>query len=337
MRLDFDRVLKFIVVAQELSFTRAAARLRTDQPWLSRQIMQLEGQLGFALFKREASRIYLTPDGEEFLVYAEKLAEISEATTRKAEEMQRRRKLDLRIGVARFTYWFEARTNLLEQYKAVRSGVSLELFATETTEGVLEMLRSSAVDVGLLMGPVGEPDMEELCLERGHTTLSIPQEDPLAAAQSVSLSELRGRRVAVSPVSNAARRDFIYGWVEKVGAIPVMVPEGHAFMADAADRERLFFINLAPCEKNPDRFVRRPICGPKPRANLYLVKRKGITSSGMDRFWRLGQEMAAQQEAANRVSGRTLQTMLSSVDSPRQYEVATTTTVDGRDRRVGNG
>jgi hypothetical protein len=172
------------------------------------------------------------------------------------------------------------------------------------------MLRSWTVDVGLLMGPVGEPDMDELCLEHGHTTLSIPEEDPLAAAESVALSDLRGRRVAVSPVSNAARRDFIYGWVDRVGAIPVMVPEGHAFMADAAERERLFFINLAPCEKNPPRFVRRPICGPKPRANLYLVKRKGVTSPAMDRFWSLGQELATQQEGAHRVADRELQAAL---------------------------
>ncbi|WP_150292542.1 LysR family transcriptional regulator [Sphingobium estronivorans] len=307
MRLDFDRVLKFAVVAQELSFTRAADRLCTDQPWLSRQIMQLEGRLGFALFKREASRIYLTPDGEEFLAYAEKLAEISESTTRKAEEMQRRRRLNLRIGVARFTYWFQARNILLEEYKAVRSGVNLDLTATETTEGVLDMLRSWTVDVGLVMGPVGEADMEELCIERGHTTLSIPEEDPLAAAESVALSDLRGRRVAVTPVSNEARRDFIYGWVDRVGAISVMVPEGHAFMADAAERERLFFINLAPGEKNPPRFVRRPIHGPKPRANLYLVKRKGITSPAMDRLWRLGEELATQKEEEYRVADRVLQ------------------------------
>ncbi|ARR55258.1 hypothetical protein HY78_18315 [Rhizorhabdus wittichii DC-6] len=310
MRLDFDRVLKFAVVAQELSFTRAANRLCTDQPWLSRQIMQLEGRLGFALFKREASRIYLTPDGEEFLAYAEKLAEISESTTRKAEEMQRRHRLNLRIGVARFTYWFQTRSNLLEGYKAIRSGAHLELTATETTEGVLEMLRSWAVDVGLVMGPVGEPDIEELCLERGCTTLSIPEEDPLAAAESVALSDLRGRRVVVTPVSNAARRDFIYGWVDKVGAIPVMVPEGHAFMADAAERERLFFINLAPGEKTLPGFVRRPIHGPKPRAHLYLVKRKGITSPAMDRLWRLGEDLAMQQEEAHRVADRMLQPAL---------------------------
>jgi DNA-binding transcriptional LysR family regulator len=317
MRLDFDRVLKFIVVAQELSFTRAAARLCTDQPWLSRQIMQLEGQLGFALFRREASRIFLTPDGEEFLGYAEKLAEISEATTRKAEEMQRRRKLDLRLGVARFTYWFQARTALLEQYKAIRSGVNVELSFAETTEGVLEMLRSSAVDVGLLMGPVGEPDMEELCLERGHTTMSIPQEDPLAVAKSVALSDLRGRRVAVCPVANAARRDAIYGWLDRVGAIPVMVPEGRAFMADAAERERLFLINLAPGEKNPPGFVQRPICGPKPRAHFYLAKRKGIMTSAMDRFWRLGQDLAAQQEHAHRQAHLALETL-----APRQRRLA---------------
>ncbi|WP_312163992.1 LysR family transcriptional regulator [Phenylobacterium sp.] len=291
MRLDLERVLRFVVVARELSFTRAAARLRIDQPWLSRQMMQLEGQLGFALFKREGGRILLTPDGEEFLGYAERLTEVAEETCQKAEEMQRRHKSDLRIGVAYFTYWFPRRTALLERFKEIRPGVNLEVTMAELSDGVLGLVRNSTVDVGLLVGPVDEPDMEQIRIECGHTTLSIPEEDPLAHAASVALSDLRGRRVAVGTPVNPARHAITYGWVDKVGAEAVVILEGRRFMADVAERERLILLNLASEEKVPSSFVRRPIRGPKPRADLYLVRRKGVTSSAVDRFWRLGEEI----------------------------------------------
>ena len=57
---NLDRLIRFAVVAKEMSFSKAARRLNVDQPWLSRQIQQLEAQLGFALFVRSTRRVSLT-------------------------------------------------------------------------------------------------------------------------------------------------------------------------------------------------------------------------------------------------------------------------------------
>jgi LysR family transcriptional regulator, nitrogen assimilation regulatory protein len=56
-----------VVVAEEGQITRAAARLRMAQPWVSRQIKRVEEALGVLLFRRNRSGVDLTPSGEAFL------------------------------------------------------------------------------------------------------------------------------------------------------------------------------------------------------------------------------------------------------------------------------
>ena len=71
--LDIRSLRYFVVAAEELNFTRAAARLYVAQQALSREIKRLETQLGTTLFLRTTRRVTLTPDGERLLVRARDL------------------------------------------------------------------------------------------------------------------------------------------------------------------------------------------------------------------------------------------------------------------------
>ena len=293
MRLHFDRVLRFIVVAEELSLTRAASRLNVDQPWLSRQMIQLEEQFGFALFERKAGRIQLTEAGDEFLGHAKEFAAATDLLCDKTEALYRRHKFSLRIGAAYFTYWFGARSSLLQRYKVLRPEVITELSTVEASEEVVERILKGDLDIGLIIGPSARDGVEQVRIERGETTISVPREDPLAAAPSVQLADLSGRSIAVGPNRNPARHAALYGWTEAVGAVRVEVPEGRRFMADVAQRDRLLMINLTSAERDPPDFVRLAISGPKPHADLFMVRKRSIASSAVERFWQLGQDMAA--------------------------------------------
>ncbi len=72
-RLNFHHLHYFWAVAKDGNLTRTAARLRVSQSALSAQIKQLEGQLGQALFRREARRLALTEAGRVVLSYAEEI------------------------------------------------------------------------------------------------------------------------------------------------------------------------------------------------------------------------------------------------------------------------
>ena len=62
-----DRLSAFMALAEELHFTRAAARLHVAQPALTKRIQQLEGTVGLRLFERSKRVVRLTPAGEAFI------------------------------------------------------------------------------------------------------------------------------------------------------------------------------------------------------------------------------------------------------------------------------
>jgi DNA-binding transcriptional LysR family regulator len=83
---------------EHLHFGRAAEALFTAQPSLSRQIAQLEGELGVRLFERTNRRVELTDAGQLFLVDARRTLEAAEASIRHAREKRRRTRGELRFG-----------------------------------------------------------------------------------------------------------------------------------------------------------------------------------------------------------------------------------------------
>src|ERR1700746_2543447 len=71
--MELRHLRYFVTVAEELNVSRASARLRISQPAVSRQLRDLEQELGVDLFDRRNSKLRLTPAGEAFLAHARDL------------------------------------------------------------------------------------------------------------------------------------------------------------------------------------------------------------------------------------------------------------------------
>src|SRR5690349_18478122 len=98
MYLASDELRPFVVLAEELHFGRASARLAVSQPALSKQIQRLEERVGGALFARTRRKVVLTEAGRVLLPAAERLLRESAAAFALAREAAQGRAGALRIG-----------------------------------------------------------------------------------------------------------------------------------------------------------------------------------------------------------------------------------------------
>ena len=101
--MDIESINTFMVLAHTKNFTRAADQLFVAQSTITKRINELEKELGFLLFKRTNRSVSLTPAGEHFRIYAEKVIELTDTSLAEISSAQ---KYDhyIRIGCADSIY-----------------------------------------------------------------------------------------------------------------------------------------------------------------------------------------------------------------------------------------
>ncbi len=146
------RVLRyFYTVAREENITRAAQLLHVTQPTLSRQLMQLEKELGTVLFHRSSHRIALTEDGILLKRRAHEILELSEKTCR---EFQSREGLsgEIAIGCGE-TCNMAYLSDLMMSFRQRHPLVQFRIYSA-TADEVKDHMENGLLDMGLLMEPV---------------------------------------------------------------------------------------------------------------------------------------------------------------------------------------
>lgn len=161
--IDLRNVEIFFWIATLGSFRAAAAKLNTTQPAISQRMASLEADLGVRLFEREARGVKLTAKGQELVSHAERLLQARHEMLRAAREesvMTGR----LRIGTAETIVqtWLP---RLMERIHAAYPALTLEI-DVDTTSVLRTQLIARHIDVAFLMGPLLEPDIENLPLCR---------------------------------------------------------------------------------------------------------------------------------------------------------------------------
>jgi DNA-binding transcriptional LysR family regulator len=289
-------------VGQELSFSRAAERLRVDQPSLSRQVQQLEAQLGFPLLVRDKRGVSLTPEGEVVLDYAVNLAELAERTQEALRNLSRDRNQIIAFGVNTFAFWLPARSEIPARFQARYRHARVEI-TSSYTHRLLSKLRKRTLDVVLAPCPLCAEDLDQLVVHSAPPSLLVPQEDALARAGCVSIGELRGKRIAVTdPRLNPAIHAAQYGQFLEAGAEPVLIPEGQAAIGFRATAERLIIVSLgwphSECG-TPAGFVHVPLRPPVGNIEYAILRRREPGRGLLDQFWRVAEDVASELVGAN--------------------------------------
>ncbi|MFH8590378.1 LysR family transcriptional regulator [Streptomyces rimosus] len=186
--LPLPQLHAFVVLAEELHFGHAAARLGIAQPPLSQQIRRLEDKVGHALFSRRPGQVALTPAGRELLPAARRaLADLASGLAA-ARAIGSGRAGRLRIGFAA-SLALTVLPGLLRTFRQRFPDVHLNI-QEMTTAPQITALRDKTIDIGLVREPSPEPDLGFRTVLREPFVAVLPAAHPLAAQRTVKLADL---------------------------------------------------------------------------------------------------------------------------------------------------
>jgi DNA-binding transcriptional LysR family regulator len=188
--MELRHLRYFVAVGEEQHYGRAARRLRVAQPALSRQIQDLEAEVGFKLFERLPRGVKLSAAGKLFLEDARRiLQDVNEAAAR-AGSVARGHSGTLRLGFAENASWRGVVPDSFRRFREQQPAAELQLQPAASLEQ-LEAMRSGRLDAGFVnFMPKADPELDQLPVAIQHVELAAPKRHPLTKLKKLRLRDL---------------------------------------------------------------------------------------------------------------------------------------------------
>jgi DNA-binding transcriptional LysR family regulator len=188
--MELRHLRYFVAVGEEQHFGRASRRLRVAQPALSRQIQDLEEEIGFKLFERLPRGVKLNPAGKLFLEDARRiLQEVNDAAAR-AARVAHGRSGTLRVGFTENASWRGVVPDSFRRFREQQPDAELHLYPTASLDQ-LEAIRSGHLDAGFVnFMPKADPELDQLAVADQHVELAVPKRHPFAKLKKLHLLDL---------------------------------------------------------------------------------------------------------------------------------------------------
>jgi DNA-binding transcriptional LysR family regulator len=188
--MELRHLRYFVAVGEGEHFGRAAARLHIVQPALTRQVRQLEDELGCALFERLKRGVRLTAAGKAFLEEARRLLADLERGVDRTRLVAQGKVGRLRVGFADTATYSGALPAILRDFRVRWPDVRLELFASSSVAAG-EQLRAQEVDVAFVyILPTHLRALRTHTISVERWVLALPQAHPLVTRKRVRLGDL---------------------------------------------------------------------------------------------------------------------------------------------------
>lgn len=204
------RVLRyFLAVAREENITKAAALLHVTQPTLSRQLMQLEDELGVKLFRRSQYRVVLTDDGMLLRRRAQEIVELADKAERELQHTEAELTGEIAIGCGEsvgMTFLSEH----IQEFRRLHPQVQFRIYSANADD-IKERIEKGLLDMGLLTEPVDIGRYAFLRTpQKDRWGVLLPKEHPLAQKGTVTPKDLLGIPLLIS--GRETVRNELAGW-----------------------------------------------------------------------------------------------------------------------------
>lgn len=230
--MELRHLRYFLSLANELHFGRAANKLFIVQPALSKQIQELEKELGVRLFERSKRKVNLTSAGAYFRDEAQRILAQLEEVRNHLPMIERGEQGEIRlayVGSCIHTFLPEILVALNQSYPAVQTHLS-----EMTTASQLEALQKGLLDVAFVRNPPFDPRWDNRLMYRETFSLVLPADHPIDAHNFNGLQEfMQEKFILTTRQDGAAYHHQQLSICEDAGFFPNIVHEtvhGHTVL-----------------------------------------------------------------------------------------------------------
>jgi DNA-binding transcriptional LysR family regulator len=283
--MDLRLLRYFLVVAEELHITRAAARLGIEQAPLSQQIKRFEQSLGTPLFRRKPRGVELTAAGVALRNEAASIFASVERAVDTVSRVSRGEQGDIRIGLTTSACFHPFPPKSIRSYRRANPLVKIQ-FEQNSTPGLIERLQTGRVDVAFIRTAIGRPDgVTVVPLIEEPMVVALPARHPLAESRrGLTLKSLAQEEFIGYPrAAGAGLYDSVIAACIVSGFNPNIAHEAPQIVSTLNLVAAGMGISMVPSSMQRlhlDAVVYRPLTGPhNPKGQLNLAVRDDARAS----------------------------------------------------------
>lgn len=204
--MDLFQLETFLAVAEERSFSRAAARLHRTQPAVSQAVAKLEAELGEILLERSSRDGTLTAAGEVLREYALKLLNLRNDAATALTELRELHRGRLNLAANEYTCLYLL--PLLDEYRRQHPRIKVAVQRALASRIPDEVLMH-AVEIGVLSFKPDDPQVQSIVVYRDELSLVVNPRHPLARAGEVSIRQLGEQSFIAHNIPSPQRQKVI--------------------------------------------------------------------------------------------------------------------------------
>src|SRR6266513_419457 len=292
--MDIAALKTFLAVAQERSFSRAAAKVHRTQPAVSQAVRRLEADLGEQLFDRSSKTGTLTEAGKMLQNYGQRLVRLAEETESAVRELRDLRRGRILIGANEAAV--HTLLPLMARFRERVPDIAVDVRRVPARQIAVEVQQGS-LDFGALTFRPPEGGLLEVHVGSDELVLLVPPSHPLAKRRQVSMEDVAAELIVAHNDPSPARERVLRLFEERHIPLRMVISlpslDGIKRAVELKLGVALLPRRCAITEIANARLVGIPVAGLSRRRQVMLVCRRAHRSHAADAFLDVAQEKKA--------------------------------------------